>query len=131
MTPRQSITAAELSTFLKKGRSKYNVDRSDAGKMLREYNGRVYDSAAEMRHAMQLDILLKAGSIRSWYGQEKIPLIVAGVKICTFIPDFRVVHNDGSVEWFEIKGVETQGYRLKAKLFRALHPGMKLTVVKV
>ena len=63
--------------------------------------------------------------------QVRWPLIVGGVRICAYVADFRVVNNDGADELFETKGYETPEWKIKHKLFRALYPNVKLTVVKV
>lgn len=39
-----------------------------------EYNGRMYDSKGEAEHAMQLDLLVRAGKVAWWIPQVTIPL---------------------------------------------------------
>jgi hypothetical protein len=51
-------------------------------------------------------------------------------KICNLVVDFLVSNNDGSFEYLEVKGFPTPAWRLKQKLFHALYPQFKLTVVK-
>ncbi len=94
-----------------------------------EYKGVKYDSRREAEYAMELDWRVKAKDIKSWEGQEKIPMIVNGKKICTYIIDFVIIHNDGSLEYVEVKGFKTAVWRLKYKLFEALYPELKKLIV--
>jgi hypothetical protein len=77
-----------------------------------------------------LDVLKKAGEVRSWKGQWPVRLEVNGVLVCKMVPDFRVEWADGRTEFVEVKGMETAMWRLKRKLLMALHPGAAYRVVK-
>jgi len=48
--------------------------------------------------------------------------------------DFEITHNDGSLELLEVKGYETDVWRLKWKLLHALyaasHPEIKISIIK-
>lgn len=72
-----------------------------------EYNGRKYDSMKEAEYAQNLDFLKRAGEIVGWEPQVRIPLVVREKKICVYVLDFRVEHNDGTIEWVEVKGYKT------------------------
>lgn len=96
-----------------------------------EYNGKTYHSAFEAEYAQYLDILLKAKQIKSWRGQIRMPLDVNKHHICNYIVDFEVTNNDGSITYIEVKGYETDVWRMKWKLFEALYGDkFTLTVVK-
>lgn len=95
-----------------------------------EYNGVMYDSKKEALYAYHLTMRQRAHDIKSWERQIAIPLIVNGKKICKYVADFRVVYNDDTEEYIEVKGFETAVYKLKKKLLEALYPDVKLTVVK-
>lgn len=115
-------------------RSKYNVDLSSDGRRRRTYGGRVYASRAEAEYALSLDLQQRAGLIRAWQPQYRIPLIVNGVTVCTYVADFRVVDRDDVVSLHEVKGSETRIWLLKRKLlgvtFLRDHPGVELVVVR-
>lgn len=100
----------------------------------RHYNGQWYDSTGEMNYAQELDWRLKAGEIKSWERQVKLELKVNGVAICNYYVDFLIHHNDGSREYVEYKGFETEVWRLKLKILMAtqgeIMPGATFTVVK-
>jgi len=98
------------------------------------YNGVRYASKAEAKFAEGLDLLMKARGkygVQAWSGQPKFPMVVNGVKVCTYIADFLVTYGDGSQKVIDVKGVETSVFRIKAKLYAALYPdGPPLEVVK-
>jgi hypothetical protein len=92
------------------------------------YRKVLYDSVKESEYAMQLDSDLHAGKIRSWKGQQTLSLDVNGKHICNAIVDFLVLHEDGELEYVEIKGFATATWKLKRKLIEALYPGIRYTV---
>jgi hypothetical protein len=115
----------KLSNLRKK--SKYN-------NVSRHYNGRTYDSILEAKVAQELDWRMKAGEIAEIIPQYKISLDVNGKHICNYYCDFKVIKPDGSVEFVEAKGFETEVYRLKKKLLEAMidqiEPGAEYIVIK-
>jgi len=100
------------------------------------YNGYSYASKLEAKVAMDLDFQKKAGEIKDWQRQVKISLDVNGEHICNYYIDFIVEHNDGTLEYIEVKGLEMPLWKLKWKLFQALYKEkiqngeIKLTVLK-
>jgi len=107
--------------------NKYNATK-------KEYDGIYYHSKFEASYAQELDLRLKAKDIKSWERQIKLSLDVNGKHIANYFIDFKVIHNDDSIEFIEVKGFETEVWRLKWKLTEALideiEPGALLTVVK-
>lgn len=98
------------------------------------YNGINYHSKKEAGYAAELDLLLKAGEIKEWTRQIKISLDVNGRHITNYYCDFRVITKDGSEELHEVKGFETEVYRLKRLLLEATYlfenPGIKYIVIR-
>jgi len=100
------------------------------------YNGVSYHSKKEAAYAAELDLLVRAKEIKSWDRQVRISLDVNGFHICNYIIDFVVHHNDGTEEYVEVKGFQTEVWRLKWRLFEALYEdkvkneGVRLTIVK-
>ena len=98
------------------------------------YNGVTYHSKFEAEYAKSLDWRVKAKDIRSWDRQVKISLDVNETHICNYFIDFLIIHNNGKLEYVEIKGVETPAWKLKWKLFLAIfvkeHPKHFITLVK-
>lgn len=95
--------------------------------------GGLYHSKLEQRYGAELDLRKRAGDIKEWERQVRISLDVNGAHICNYYIDFVITHNDGTKEYVEVKGFETDTWRLKWKLFEALYqskPGVRLTIVK-
>lgn len=122
-----TMPASEVRRLLK--RSKYGVDQSESGKAARTHNGVVYASQAELKYAQNLDWLKRVGHLEDWFGQCDMPLTVNGVKVGVLRLDFKLLHKGGELEYVEIKGFRTPVYKLKEKLFRALYPEARLTVI--
>lgn len=98
------------------------------------YKDSIYHSQKEAGYAAELDLRIKAGEIKSWRRQVRISLDVYGEHICNYYIDFELTYPDESIEMVEVKGFETEVWRLKWKLFEAIygkeHPEIILTVVK-
>lgn len=84
----------------------------------------------EAAFAAELDLRVKAKDIKGWDRQVKIPLDVNGRNIANYYCDFVLHHNDGSDEYVEIKGFQTEIFRLKRKLFEALYPTHRYTLIQ-
>jgi len=95
-----------------------------------ELRGVTYDSKKEAKYAEELYLRVCANDIYSWRRQVPLRLNVQGHHICKAVVDFVIMHNDGSIEYVEVKGYETAVYKLKRKLIAALYPDIKYTVVK-
>src|SRR5437762_12076375 len=115
-----------MTYFIRKGNKYKNIPQL--------YNGNRYDSKKESEFARELDLRLKTKDIKAWERQVKIELRVNGYLICNYYMDFVIMNNDGSKEYIEVKGFETQVWQLKKKLFEALlpeiDPGAEYVIVK-
>ncbi len=123
----QVVTADELKDMLKPSKGRI---RNIAPKAERTYAGRVYDSKAEANYAFGLDKLKSAGKIRDWEPQFPLSIVVYNVTICKVWIDFRVMLMTGRDWYIEIKGMETEVYKLKSKLLKACYPSLDYRVVK-
>ena len=95
--------------------SKYNS-------VITEVDGIKFHSRKEANRYAELQLLVKAASIRDLRLQVKYSLDVNGVHICNYIADF--VYHDYRYEKTIVedsKGVRTVDYKLKAKLMKACH----------
>lgn len=108
-----------------KRRGKYGTDHSKLGRLKRTWNGILFHSQAEARYAAKLDLLHRAGKIRHWSRQVTYE-VADGVR---YIADFVVFPNTGGAEVYEIKGVSTAAWKIKAKLFRTRFPFIPLIEV--
>jgi Protein of unknown function (DUF1064) len=115
-----------MTYFVRKGNKYNNTPQL--------YNGNRYDSKKESSFAQQLDLRKKAKDIKDWERQIKLDLRVLGKHVCYWTIDFKIIHNDGSIEWLETKGFETRDYLIKRRLFEILkdemYPGSILTIIK-
>jgi len=99
-------------------------------------DGRTFDSKAEARYYQELKLRLKAGDIKDFTCQPRINLLPSftkqgrKVRPMTYIADFKIAHNDGSIEYIDVKGMETEAFKLKRKLFDFLYRDQQLTIVK-
>jgi hypothetical protein len=94
----------------------------------------VYDSKAEAYYAMHLDTLKRRKQILTWDPQVRLPILINDKHVCDYIIDFVVIHNTGVREFVEVKGRETDVWKLKWKMFKVMYedsPNTKLTIVKV
>jgi hypothetical protein len=97
-------------------------------------DGRSFASKAEAERYGALKLLARGKKIDSLQLQPRFPLVVGGQKIATYVGDFLYVERSESgllssvVE--DVKGMETDVFKLKAKLFRALYPGYELRLVR-
>lgn len=129
--------------------------RNKFGNIKQEYKGRRYDSRKEATKAFELDCMVKAGQIKKWDAQKKIPinayyengkpiltdtdgLILKEqgkefMHICNYFVDFVLYHNDGSIEYLEIKSpiTMTDAWKLKWKMCETIfaeHPTIRMNV---
>jgi hypothetical protein len=91
-------------------------------------DGHRFASAAEGRRYATLVALERAGRIAGLELQPRFDCVVAGVKICAYVADFRY-RRDGAEVVEDVKGVRTALYRLKRKLAEACHPGLVITEI--
>jgi hypothetical protein len=109
----------------------YQRRGSKYGNKTKEYGSRIYHSKKEAAYAHDLAMLQKAGEIIEIVPQFRLSLDVNGYHICNYIVDFMVTTRDGSVELHEVKGFETDIWRMKWKLAEALYGDKyKLIVIK-
>lgn len=103
------------------------------------YNGTYYASKLEAAVARELDFRLKARKgdplrILNWDKQIRVPIVINGETVCTYIVDFRYQKEDKTIVWCEAKGMETDVFRIKKKLFEAVylkeHPGEEYEIIK-
>lgn len=109
--------------------------RSKYGNKKVTLDGHTFDSKAEARYYSELKLRQKAGEINFFELQPKYTVHHGfeknGVKFrpIIYIADFEIHHRDGSIEVVDVKGVQTQVFKMKEKLFNKKFPH-KLTLVK-
>lgn len=99
-------------------------NRPKYGNKKTEVDGIKFDSKKEALRYGELRILEMGGVIHNLKLQPTFKLIVGGLPICKYRADFAYLE-DGIETVEDVKGFKTPEYKLKAKLFRALHPDIK------
>lgn len=83
---------------------------------------REFASKAEATRYLELRRLEDAGEIRDLTCQPRFPLVVNGMKVATYVGDFEYYDiRSGQICLEDKKGMRTQTYLLKRRLFEALY----------
>jgi len=90
-----------------------------------ERNGITFPSKLEARYYDLLLLLVRSGEVLFFLRQTPFHL-TGGVK---YVVDFQVFYSDGSVEFVDVKGVETRAFIDKKKMVEALYP-VEIKVLK-
>ena len=106
-------------------RNKYGVDISRSGKEARTVDGITFASKAEARYYRELCLAQQAGTVLMFLLQVPIRL-PGGTK---YVCDFVVFYPDGQVRWLDVKGRETDMFKLKKKQVEDLYP-IEIEVVR-
>jgi hypothetical protein len=94
-----------------------------------------FDSKREADYYCELKLLKRSGEIKDFELQPEFVLVedftkfgekVKGIK---YRADFKITHNDDSIEIIDVKGFETKDFKLKKKLFDEKYRDLKLTLV--
>lgn len=89
-------------------------------------DGITFDSKAEAAYYNYLKILKKSGEIKDFDMQVRFTLMdnfkhpskpKKTVRAINYIPDFVVTENDGTKSVIDVKGMQTQVFKIKAKMF--------------
>lgn len=86
-----------------------------------EVDGHLFPSKREAGHYQALKLREAAGEIAELRLQFRWPLEVRDVLVTTYVADFTFRDARGELHVQDAKGVRTEAYRLKRKLFEALH----------
>lgn len=86
-----------------------------------EIDGFKFPSLAQGRRYNELKLLVRAGAITDLELEPRYPLTVDGMKIGTYVGDFRYSAPGEGRVLEDVKGVRTPVYRLKKKLVKALY----------
>lgn len=94
-----------------------------------EVDGIRFASKKEARRYSDLKLLERAKEIENLVLQPRYPLTVAGMHVATYVGDYQYDEvKSGRRVTEDVKGVKTDVFRIKAKLFQALY-GREVTIV--
>ena len=109
-----------LKTKKKKKKSKYKAVKT-------EINGIKFDSKKEARRYKELKILEKADEIKSlelqprFLLQEKFKYNGKTIRKIEYIADFRYIDEKGNTVVEDVKGMKTEVYKIKKKIFLKIY----------
>lgn len=127
----QRMSLEQYNYYLKnqKRRNKHNNKKT-------VIDGITFDSKKEAEYYCKLKILKKAGEIKEFGIQPKYELQPTFRKngkthrSITYIADFIITNNDGTTDIVDVKGFETDVFKIKQKLFEYKYPELSLKVIK-
>lgn len=111
------------------------MQRSKYGSKKVNLDGHTFDSKAEAHFYQYTKLRLKAGEIQAYELQPRYLLQEAfkyqgkSIQKMEYVADFLITHNDGSQEVIDVKGVETEAFRIKKKLFYKRYPDLNLSLM--
>lgn len=80
------------------------------------HNGQIFHSRLEMRLFQQLELLQSLGELTDIRRQVRVPMTLAKI---VYVADFQATSlKTGETYYLEAKGVETETWKLKLRLFR-------------
>jgi hypothetical protein len=101
-----------------------------------DIDGHTFDSKKEAEFYGQLKIKKNAGLIKDFQMQVRYDIIVNSIMIGKYFLDFLIENNDGSIEYIDIKGkdsntnkfIKTGVFALKKRLVEAIY-GINISMV--
>lgn len=89
-----------------------------------------YRSRWESNYARYLEFLKAKGDIKDWFHEPDV-FWFDGVKrgCVSYLPDFKIINNDDSIEYHEVKGWMDDKSLTKIKRMSKYHPAVKLKVI--
>ena len=85
-------------------------------------DGIVFASKREARRYMDLKNMERANVIERLELQPRYKMVIGGMTVCTFVPDFQYRHREtGELVIEDAKGVQTAVYKMKKKLLKAIY----------
>ena len=109
-----------LKTKKKKKKSKYKAVKT-------KVNGIKFDSKKEARRYKELKILEKADEIKSlelqprFLLQEKFKYNGKTIRKIEYVADFRYIDEKGNTVVEDVKGMKTEVYKIKKKIFLKIY----------
>lgn len=95
-------------------------------------DGILFDSKLEADFYSDLKLQMKAGVIKGFCRQPEFVLVegFGARKPITYRADFIIFHLDGTYQIIDTKGMQTETFKLKHKLFMDKFPGLELKIIK-
>jgi len=113
-----------MANYIRFKKNKFNAVRSKCK------SGHYHPSKLEAGYCDHLLHLKKNKQIKDYEIQKKFAFAVNSIHICNHYVDFLVHTNSGSIEVHETKGRETDLWRIKHRLFKAIYEDIPYYIVK-
>lgn len=84
-------------------------------------DGYTFDSKAEHNRYCELKLRRSIGEICNLIIHKRYPIVVNGEKVCTYIGDFEYQDQQLRLHVEDVKGVETDVFKLKQKLMKVVN----------
>lgn len=129
-------TEEEYNDFVNKKVGQAKPKKKKYNNKITWVDGINFDSKREAEYYQELLLLKKAGEIKEIELQPKFTLLKSFKKdgkthrAITYIADFKVTYKDNRIEIIDVKGVETEVFKIKRKLFEHSYPQLSLKIVK-
>jgi len=82
-------------------------------------DGITFASKAEATRYAELRLMVMGNIISELELQPKYPIVINGMKVCTYVGDFKYRNERGAIVIEDVKGMKTPVYKLKKKLMAA------------
>ena len=112
----------KFKSFKKAGRQKYENTPT-------RYDGHRFDSSSECDYYKHLLKLQRAGAVQMILRQVPFHLTSNSENIAKYVCDFQVFYKNGTIEFVDVKGIETDMFKLKKKLVESQYP-VEIKVLK-
>lgn len=111
--------------------SKYNAKKV-------EVDGIKFDSNVEAEYYLHLEEQVDKGEIQGFERQVKMTLqdsfylegVKGKIRAITYVVDFKITEKDGSITYIDVKGIETDVFKMKRKMFMNRYRTPLVTVKK-
>lgn len=115
-TSRRDFSIDEVKALLAAGQGKRKYRNQPT-----RVDGFAFASRKEAKRYLELKCLADLGHITALVLQVAWPILVNGVRVCTYVSDFEYYDQAGALVVEDVKGVRTRLYALKRKLMAAVH----------
>lgn len=89
-------------------------------------DGHTFDSKAEAKRYQELKLMKVSGTIL-WFNLQPSFLLSGNIR---YRPDFIVCGSDLTIWVEDVKGMETEGFKIKKKLWEEAYPGFELKLIR-
>jgi len=107
-----------------------NKNRGVAGGKREDLNNKYFRSSWEANYARYLNWLISLGEIKAWYFEpDTFHFVEVKRGNIFYIPDFKIINNDGSHEYHEVKGYMDDRSAVKLKRMAKYFPNEKVILI--